>query len=154
MSDTGSTAQCSLVFGALLVAALGALSSACIPDAHATPAAALLALQSMPASTGAWAESIDFDIVCDTIAAVIAPTTAESDATTMAISCWVDGTTPVFFGGASTVTTALGIPICEDAACANGPSPALYRAPMSKRSVFGCITTAAPITIRCNAVSP
>lgn len=124
--------------------------------AAASPGGLGLLLAQDAAAAGAWSGSFDFTIACDTDGEVIAAPIATAAAGSTSLSCWVDGATPVFFGSASTmVTTSNGIPICEDVACANGSSsPAIWRSPLAKRGIFGCIVTSGTVTIRCNGVTP
>lgn len=153
-----SHAKRSAVAALILLAFVAVVAIAVSQPAKASNGGMALTLaQSTPAAAGAWAGSYDFSVICPATALgiAIAPPVATTPASTMAISCWVDGTTPVFFGGATTVTTSLGVPVCEDAACANGASaPAVWRAPMAKRSAFACIVASGTVTIRCNAVTP
>lgn len=137
----------------ILVAIAFAVFVAIAPPAGATPGGAVLLAQSLPAA--GWQGAVDFTIACDTNGEILEPTTTVSGAATMALTCWVDGATDVYFGSASTmVTTANGIPVSESGTASNLTGPAIYRTPMAKRGVFGCIVASGTVTIRCNGATP
>lgn len=148
---TGTSSALPLAFALALVAVFAFLGR---PVAASNAGLAVTLGEQVPAA--GWSGSFDFTIACDTDGEIIAAPTATTGAGSTSLSCWVDGTTPVFFGSSSTmVTTANGIPVCEDAACANGSSaPAIWRSPLAKRGIFGCIVTSGTVTIRCNGVTP
>ena len=81
---------------------------------------------------------------CTGTVALVAPSTGDIPTAT---TCWVDGTTAVYFGGPATATTT-GMPVCEDAACVNGGS-GIFRAPV-RRGGVGCITAGGTVGIRCS----
>lgn len=95
--------------------------------------------------------TVDFAFTCGTTAAVVAPPAASEGRVFTALTCWVDGAVPVFFGG-PTVTTATGLPVCEDVACVQMGS-GIYRATV-RRGGTGCIVTTGTVVIRCQGPVP
>lgn len=137
----------------LTLCCLALLASGCTEARAQPPGAALVVAEALPAA-GAWRGAVDFDIVCDTDIEAIAPTTTESAAGTLAVTCFVEGTTAVFFGGVTTVASGVSVDICEGGACFNGSLPATYQMPLAARGVFGCRVAAGTVTIKCNGVTP
>lgn len=112
----------------------------------ATPGAVVEVASLLPSAT--YPGIIEFTFSCGTTATAIVP--ASDSRQWASLTCYVDGTTPVYFGGTS-VTTSTGMPICEDAACANGGT-GIYSTPVQRGSV-GCIVSSGTVSIRCQGPS-
>ncbi len=118
--------------------------------------------QAAPAAVGIYSGTADVVVACDSDGEVI---TISGFASTVAWSCYVAGTTAVFFGASAAagqsgetaqtlVTTATGLGVCEGGLCANGSAPAIWRSPMGRAGIFACRTSAGSVNVRCNGVKP
>lgn len=113
----------------------------------ATPGAVVEVASMLPSAT--YPGVIEFTFSCGTTATAVVP--ASDSRQWASLTCWVDGTTPVFFGGTS-VTTSTGIPVCEDATACSNLGSGIYSTPVQRGSV-GCIVTSGTVSIRCQAPS-
>lgn len=147
---------------ALVVALLAVLPLAsCIDEAHAsppvlpvveaTPAAppVISIAQAAPADV-IISEAENLDVSCLASGTTITWTSSKAQGY---LTCWVDGTTPVAFGAAGVVAGTNGIPVCEDTACADG-GRGIWKSPLTKKSVFGCDTTAGTVHAICTVTFP
>lgn len=117
--------------------------------AEASPGAlGLLLAESAPAAIYSEAES--FTIACDSDSQAISWTSSKAQ---MALTCWVNGTTPAFVGQVGVLSTTSGIPVCEDAACAAGGS-GIVEFPLAKKGTYGCDTTGASVDLVCLGSAP
>lgn len=115
--------------------------------ATSTPGAVIEVAELLPSAT--YPGLIEFTFSCGTTATAVVP--ASDSRQWASLTCWVDGTTPVFFGGTS-VTTSTGIPVCEDATACSNLGSGIYSTPVQRGSV-GCIVSSGTVSIRCQAPS-
>lgn len=132
-----------LFFAALCFLAFALMPSP--PSSANTATVALVAAESAPAQAVGM-DTIEFTVTCGTTVTPVVP--AADGRMFYGLTCWVDGTTPVFFGSEAT-TTALGLPVCEDTgtACIE-QGLGIYRTSV-RRGGTGCIVAATPTAIRC-----
>jgi hypothetical protein len=111
--------------------------------ADAGPGMAMVVAQSVPADSYPGVDN--FVVSCADAATPVVSATGKASGE---VWCWVDGTTPAFFGS-NAVTTSTGFPVCEDAACIEG-GLGVIRLPV-RRGGVSCIVTTGTVSARCMA---